>query len=216
MSFKQLRTIEAAETLVAELCIPSPGPAWVYTGYGSFLSDALDHCPAAWRGAVTDCVLSLNAALRSNEQTGGIERSHAIANLEFDFSGPCAKLQNAAEPRYNFSGELPLQSHPWQDPVIVGIERRLRERTTRICQTCGGKKDPKSTLSRCGNCNCVIRTGKRLGKELRTFLHHARHEAIHSNARNGKGVRHWPNSRTLEQLQELLLQAHWDNRQNGD
>jgi len=162
MSFKKLRIIEAAEVLCDNVDCHGLEPAWTYTGYQSFLNETLARCPAAWRSAVTECILGLNAALPTTGQTAGASRNQCVAQLEFDFSGSCARLQPAREARYNFDRELLPYRNPLRDPVIAGVARKLEVRTRCTCQTCGGRKNPKSPLSRCASCNSVIRTGARL------------------------------------------------------
>lgn len=212
MSFKKLRIIEAAEVLCDNEGCHGLEPAWTYTGYQSFLNETLARCPAAWRSAVTECILGLNAALPTTGQTAGASRNQCVAQLEFDFSGSCARLRPAREARYNFDRELLPYRNPWRDPVIAGIARKLQVRTRCTCQTCGGRKNPKSPLSRCASCNSVIRTGARLGRELRNFLHEVRHDTLHGRGQQAHGFRVWPNAKTLERLQELLLREHQQGR----
>lgn len=212
MSFKKLRIIEAAEVLCDNEHFHDLEPAWVYTGYEAFLNETLARCPAAWRSAVIECVHGLNAALPASDQAAGASRNQCVAQLEFDFAGACARLQPARESRYNFDRELLPYQNRLRDPVIAGIARKLQVKTCRTCQTCGGRKNPKSPLSRCSSCNSVIRTGARLGKELRNFLHEIRHDANHGHGRNAQGSRVWSNPRTLERLQELLLREHQQGR----
>jgi hypothetical protein len=212
MSLKKLRIIEAAEAICTDEHFHNLEPAWVYTGYEAFLNETIARCPAAWRSAVTECVLSLNSALPTTDQPAGASRNQCVAQLEFDFSGSFASLQPARESRYNFDGELLPYQNRLRDQVIAGIARRLEVKTRCTCQTCGGRKNPKSPLSRCSSCNSVIRTGARLGKELRNFLHEIRHDANHGHGRNAQGSRVWSNPRTLERLQELLLREHQQGR----
>lgn len=212
MSFKKLRIIEATEVLCDNVDCHGLEPAWTYTGYQSFLNETLARCPAAWRSAVTECVHGLNAALPASDQAAGASRNQCVAQLEFDFAGACARLRRTSETRYNFDSELLPYQNPLRDPVIAGVARKLEVRTRCTCQTCGGRKNPKSPLSRCAGCNSVIRTGARLGKELRNFLHEVRHDANHGHGRKGQGSRVWSNPRTLERLQELLLREHQQGR----
>jgi hypothetical protein len=208
MSFKKLRIIEAAEVLCDNVDCHGLEPAWTYTGYQSFLNETLARCPAAWRSAVIDCVHGLNAALPASDQAAGASRNQCVAQLEFDFAGACARLRRTSETRYKFDSELLPYQNPLRDPVIAGIQRKLQVKTSRTCQTCGGRKDPKSQMSRCVSCNSVIRTGARLGRELRNFLHEVRHDNLHGRGQQGNGFRVWPNAKTLERLQELLLREH--------
>jgi hypothetical protein len=213
MTFAKLRAIEAAESTLGQQ--PDPfelEPNWVYTGHRSFLCETIERCPPAWRAAVTECIVNLNAALSSNMSAKAALRDSAIAQLEFDFSGSCARVRVSRKPVFDFLGEVRCRRHPLSDKVIRGIVRRLEARTVNLCQTCGGKKHPKSTLSRCQRCDCVIRSGQRLGKELRTFLHHSRHDAAHGTSRSRYVQRAWLSYRTLEKLQEFLLQTYWDGR----
>ncbi len=213
MSFAKLRAIEAAESTLGQQ--PEPfelEPSWAYTGHRSFVRETVNRCPPAWRAAVTECIVSLNAALSSNRTAKAALRDSAIAQLEFDFSGHCAKVRVSREPVFDFFGEVKCHGNPLADKVICGIARRVEEQTSRICQTCGGKKHPKSTLSRCQQCDSVIRSGVRLGKELRSFLHSARHDAVHGARRGRPLLRHWPSDATLVQFQEFLLRSHWDGR----
>lgn len=213
MTFVKLRAIEAAESIIGVQ--PEPfelEPSWVYTGHRSFLSETIERCPAAWRAAVTECIASLNSALSSNRSAKAALRDSAIAQLEFDFSGNSAQVRVSRQPVFDFYGEIKCHRHPLSDKVIRGIARRLQDRTANICQTCGGKKHPKSTLSRCQHCDSVIRSGVRLGKELRSFLHSARHDAVHGARRGRPLLRHWPSDATLVQFQEFLLRSHWDGR----
>ncbi|NIC42639.1 hypothetical protein [Aquabacterium sp. A08] len=217
MSFAKLRAIEAAEsTLCQQAESFELEPSWVYTGHRSFLCETIERCPAAWRAAVTECIVSLNSALSSNRSAKAALRDSAIAQLEFDFSGPCAKIRVTRQPVFDFYGEIKCYRHPLSDKVIRGIARRLQERTANICQTCGGKKHPKSTLSRCSSCDSVIRSGQRLGKELRTFLNTIRHDATHGRRHGHHGLgsvpRQWPSHRTLEQLQDFLISSYWSSR----
>lgn len=212
MSFKKLRIIEAAEAICTDEHFHNLEPAWVYTGYEAFLNETLARCPAAWRSAVNDCIHGLNAALPESDQAAGASRNQCVAELEFDFTGSCARLQRTSETRYNFDRELLPYRNPLRDPVIAGIARKLQVKTSRTCQTCGGRKDPKSPLSRCASCNSVIRTGARLGREVRNFLHQIRHDAIHGRRHRGYESRVWSNPKTLERLQELLLREHQQGR----
>lgn len=205
MSFKKLRIIEQAEVLCDEEHYHGLEPAWTYTGYQSFLSEAIARCPAAWRSAVTECILSLNSALPTTDRPAGASRNQCFAQLEFDFSGSCARLLPGRETRFNFDRELLPYRNPLRDPVIAGVQRKLQVKTSRTCQTCGGRKNPRSPLSRCASCNSVIRTGARLGRELRNFLNDVRHDSNHGHGRKGQGSRIWSNPSTLERLQELLL-----------
>jgi hypothetical protein len=210
MTFTKLRAIEATESTLGQQ--PEPfelEPNWVYSGHRSFVRETVNRCPPAWRAAVTECIVSLNAALSSNRSAKAALRDSAIAQLEFDFSGPYAKIRVTQQPVFDFFGEIKCHGNPLADKVIRGIVRRLEEQTSHICQTCGGKKHPKSALSRCQQCDSVIRSGQRLGKELRTFLHNARHDAFHGTRRGRPLPRNWPSDATLVQLQELLLQSHW-------
>lgn len=212
MSFKKLRIIEAAEAICTDEHFHNLEPAWVYTGYEAFLNETLARCPAAWRSAVIDCIHGLNAALPESDQVAGASRNQCVAELEFDFTGSCARLLPGRETRFNFDRELLPHRNPLRDPVIAGIARKLQVKTSRTCQTCGGRKDPKSPLSRCASCNSVIRAGARLGREVRNFLHQIRHDAIHGRRHRGYESRVWSNPKTLERLQELLLREHQQGR----
>jgi len=213
MTFAKLRAIEAAESTLGQQPAPfALEPNWVYTGHRSFLYETIERCPPAWRAAVTECIVNLNAALSSNRSAKAALRDSAIAQLEFDFSGSCARVRVSRQPVFDFLGEVRSHRHPLADKVIRGIVRRVETRTAHVCQTCGGKKHPKSTLSRCSICDSVIRSGQRLGKELRTFLHSARHDAVHGARRSSPLLRNWPSHTTLAQLQELLLRNYWGGR----